>query len=47
MRKLAVIAALCAALPIAAQDKPQGTQPKPVAGRKIRKARETRRSENG
>src|SRR2546430_5873741 len=26
MRKLAVIAALCAALPLAAQDKPQGAQ---------------------
>jgi len=32
MRKLAVIAALCAALPLAAQDKPQGAQPKPAAG---------------
>jgi peptidyl-prolyl cis-trans isomerase SurA len=28
MRKLVVIAALCAALPLAAQDKPQGAQPK-------------------
>src|SRR6266576_65753 len=37
MRKLAVIAALCAALPIAAQDKPQGTQPKPVAGPALEK----------
>jgi len=37
MRKLAVIAALCAALPIAAQDKPQGTQPKPVAGPTLEK----------
>src|SRR5712664_2330115 len=31
MRKLGVILALCAALPLAAQDKPQGTQPKPSA----------------
>ena len=37
MRKLAVIAALCAALPIAAQDEPQGTQPKPVAGPALEK----------
>src|SRR6266849_5027264 len=28
MRKLVVIAALCAALPLAAQDQPQGTPPK-------------------
>src|SRR6266567_8179179 len=37
MRKLAVIAALCAALPIAAQDKPQGTQPTPAAGPTLEK----------
>src|SRR5216110_4076547 len=37
MRKLAVIAALCAALPIAAQDKPQGTQPKPSGGPTLEK----------
>jgi peptidyl-prolyl cis-trans isomerase SurA len=30
MRKLAVIAALCTALPLAAQDNPQGSQPKPT-----------------
>ncbi len=30
MRKLVVIAALCAALPLAAQDQPQGTPPKPA-----------------
>src|SRR5437879_9209555 len=30
MRNLVVIAALCAALPLAAQDQPQGSQPKPV-----------------
>jgi len=59
MRKLAVIAALCAALPLAAQDKPQGSQPKPAAGptlekpgmaapdAKSEKARETRRAQNG
>src|SRR2546425_12983017 len=38
MRKLAVIAALCAALPLAAQDKPQGAQPKPAAGPTLEKA---------
>src|SRR6266550_86362 len=37
MRKLAVIAALCAALPLAAQDKPQGAQPKPAAGPPLEK----------
>src|SRR6202140_2398914 len=37
MRKLAVIAALCAVLPLAAQDKPQGTQPKPSAGPTLEK----------
>ena len=37
MRKLAVIAALCAALPLAAQDKPQGSQPKPAAGSTLEK----------
>src|SRR6266403_1235823 len=37
MRKLAVIAALCAALPLAAQDKPQGSQPKPAAGPTLEK----------
>ncbi len=31
MRKLVVIAGLCMALPLAAQDKPQGPQPKPAA----------------
>src|SRR6266436_6564353 len=30
MRNLVVIAALCAALPLAAQDQPQGSQPKPA-----------------
>src|SRR6266403_2314567 len=30
MRKLAVIVAFCAALPLAAQDQPQGSQPKPA-----------------
>src|SRR5207245_2765965 len=30
MRKLAVIVALCAALPLAAQEQPQGSQPKPA-----------------
>jgi len=30
MRKLVVIVALCAALPLAAQDQPQGSQPKPT-----------------
>ena len=37
MRKFAVIAALCAALPLAAQDKPQGAQPKPSAGPNLEK----------
>ncbi len=37
MRKLVVIAALCAALPLAAQDKPQGAQPKPAAGPTLEK----------
>jgi len=37
MRKIAVIAALCAALPLAAQDKPQGAQPKPAAGPTLEK----------
>src|SRR6266566_3575381 len=37
MPKLAVIAALCAALPLAAQDKPQGAQPKPAAGPTLEK----------
>src|ERR1700675_3842986 len=37
MRKLVVIAALCAALPLAAQDKPQGSQPKPAAGPTLEK----------
>src|SRR2546421_1037178 len=37
MRKLPVIAALCAALPLAAQDKPQGAQPKPAAGPTLEK----------
>src|SRR5260370_37735262 len=30
MRKLVVIAALCAAVPLAAQNQPQGTPPKPA-----------------
>jgi peptidyl-prolyl cis-trans isomerase SurA len=37
MRKLAVIVALCAGLPLAAQDKPQGSQPKPAAGPTLEK----------
>jgi peptidyl-prolyl cis-trans isomerase SurA len=37
MRKLAVIAGLFVALPLAAQDKPQGTQPKPAAGPTLEK----------
>src|SRR5712664_2315632 len=37
MRKLAVIVALCAALPLAAQDKPQGSQPKPAPGPALEK----------
>ena len=37
MRKLVVIAGLCMALPLAAQDKPQGPQPKPAAGPTLEK----------
>src|SRR6266705_5254773 len=37
MRKLVVIAGLCVALPLAAQDKPQGPQPKPAAGPTLEK----------
>src|SRR5229473_149329 len=37
MRKLAVIVVLCAALPLAAQEKPQGAQPKPSAGPALEK----------
>jgi peptidyl-prolyl cis-trans isomerase SurA len=37
MRKLAVIAGLCVALPLAAQDKPQGAQPKPAAAPTLEK----------
>src|SRR5712664_3447189 len=37
MRKLAVIVALCAGLPLAAQDKPQGSQPKPAPGPTLEK----------
>ncbi len=37
MRKLAVIAGFCVALPLTAQDKPQGTQPKPAAGPTLEK----------
>src|SRR5580704_13484333 len=37
MRKFFVIAALCATLPLAAQDKPQGSQPKPAAGPTLEK----------
>ena len=37
MRKLVVIAALCATLPLAAQDKPQGKKPKPAAGPTLEK----------
>jgi peptidyl-prolyl cis-trans isomerase SurA len=37
MRKLAVIAALCAALPLAAQDKPQDPQPKPTGAPTLEK----------
>src|SRR6266567_3362638 len=37
MRKLVVIAGLCVALPLAAQDKPQGAQPKPAAGPTLEK----------
>jgi len=35
MRKLALIAALCASLPLAAQDKPQDPQPKPAGAPKL------------
>jgi peptidyl-prolyl cis-trans isomerase SurA len=37
MRNLVVIVALCAALPLAAQEQPQGTQPKPSAGPTLEK----------
>src|SRR5258708_8981670 len=37
MRKLVVIVALFAALPLAAQDQPQGSQPKPAAGPTLEK----------
>lgn len=37
MRKLAVVVALCAALPLAAQDKPQGGPPTPPAGPTLEK----------
>jgi peptidyl-prolyl cis-trans isomerase SurA len=37
MRKLLVVVALSAALPLAAQDKPQGTQPKPSAAPTLEK----------
>src|SRR5439155_26784200 len=37
MRKLVVIVALSAALPLAAQDKPQGSPPKPSAGPTLEK----------
>jgi peptidyl-prolyl cis-trans isomerase SurA len=37
MRKLVVIVALCAALPLAAQDQPQGSQPKPAPGPTLEK----------
>src|SRR5258708_18045647 len=37
MRKLVVIAGLCVALPLAAQDKPLGPQPKPAAGATLEK----------
>ncbi|HEV1994631.1 MAG TPA: peptidylprolyl isomerase [Candidatus Acidoferrum sp.] len=37
MRNLVLIGALCAALPLAAQDKPQGPQPKPPAGPTLEK----------
>ncbi len=37
MRNLFVIVALCAALPLAAQDKPQGSQPKPAPGPTLEK----------
>jgi peptidyl-prolyl cis-trans isomerase SurA len=37
MRNLVLIGALCAALPLAAQEKPQGAQPKPPAGPTLEK----------
>jgi peptidyl-prolyl cis-trans isomerase SurA len=37
MRKLVVIVALCAALPLAAQDQPQGSQPKAAPGPTLEK----------
>ena len=37
MRKLVVIVALCAALPLAAQDQPQGTPPKPAPAPSLEK----------
>src|SRR5260370_12648172 len=37
MRKLGLVVALCAALPLAAQDKPQGSQPKPAPGPTLEK----------
>src|SRR5229473_4939235 len=37
MRNLVVIVVLCAALPLAAQEKPQGAQPKPSAGPALEK----------
>jgi peptidyl-prolyl cis-trans isomerase SurA len=37
MQKLVVIVALCAVLPLAAQEKPQGPQPKPAAGPTLEK----------
>ena len=37
MRNLFVIVALCSALPLAAQDKPQGSQPKPAPGPTLEK----------
>ena len=37
MRKLALIAGFCVALPLAAQDKPQDPKPKPAAGPTLEK----------
>jgi peptidyl-prolyl cis-trans isomerase SurA len=37
MRRLVIVAALLSALPLAAQDKPQGPQPKPAAGPTLEK----------
>src|SRR5712692_5045588 len=37
MRKLGLVVAFCAALPLAAQDKPQGAQPKPSPGPTLEK----------